>query len=237
MKKGLNDFAFLCTNISGSPVTGINVSGGFTLSGNINSDDISTFDSSIVEETDGYYTLTIDLDTTGQGYFSVAPTGSGIYIAPDFWDTGRITTNDEDSLYNLFLSLQQEGTVDSVNNFVEVNTNDFKQSDDITLEYVVSTEVTPTLVGWTNFKAELRTSESLTSSTTGSYLGLADITIVDPSLNSVSIDISGSLTAGVVPEGSNTTTLYMDLQGYNPSGKRKTLIEFSIPIVREITYN
>jgi hypothetical protein len=93
------------------------------------------------------------------------------------------------------------------------------------------------LVGWTNFKAELRNSLSLTSATSASYIGLGAVTIIDPALNSVTIDISGALTTGVVPEGSNTTNLYMDLQGLNPSGKKKTLIEFTIPIIREITYN
>lgn len=237
MQKGLNYFTFLCTNISGGPVTGIDTSGGFTLTGSINSSDISTFTKSIVEEVNGYYTLELDLNTTGQGYFSVSPSGAGIYVTPDFWDTGEIITNDADSLYSLFLSLQQTGTVTEVSNYVNVTTNPFKESDDISLNYIVSTDVTPTLTGWTNFKAELRNDLCLTSATSASYIGLGQVTIVDALTNSVSVDISGALTTGVVPEGANTTNLYMDLQGLNASGKKKTLIEFTIPIIREITYN
>jgi hypothetical protein len=233
MQKGINYFTFLCSDISGSPVTAI-TSGGFTLYGNFNATNITSFDYSIAEETNGYYTLGLDIDVVGQGYFGI--THATEDVTPTFWDV-TLENNDADSLYTLFLSLQQEGTVDEVANFVSVNTNPFKESDDITLEYIVSTQVTPDLIGWTNFKAELRNDLSLTSATSASYLGLADITIVDASLNSVSIDISGALTTGVVAEGDTNTTLYMDLQGYNPSGKKKTLIEFSIPIVREITYN
>ena len=235
MQKGINNFSFLVSDISGSPVTGA-TSASFTLFGNINSDDISLFDSQITEETNGYYTLQLDLDTAGQGYFGLEHSNANNSITPTFWDV-QLENQDADSLYTVFLSLQQSGTVTNVTNFVEVNTNPFKESDDITLAYIVSTEVTPDLVGWTDFKAELRNSLSLTSSTSASYIGLGAVTIVDPALNSVTIDISGALTTGVVPEGSNTTNLYMDLQGVNPSGKKKTLIEFTLPIIREITYN
>lgn len=233
MQKGLNNFTFYCNDISGSPVTSI-TSGGFTLFGNINSSDISTFTSSITEETSGYYTVSLDLNTIGQGYFGVKAVAPGRYITPDYWDVS-LENNDADSLYSLFLSLQQQGTVDEVLNYGVVRTNPFKEADDITLAYIVPTSITSTLVGWTNFKAQLRTSDSLTSATSASLLGLATVTIVDPATNSVSIDISGSNTLGVVPEGSYTTNLYMDLQGLNPSGKKKTLMEFTIPINREIT--
>jgi hypothetical protein len=235
MQKGQNYFTFYCSDISGSPVTGA-TSGSFSIFGNINSDDISLFDSTITEESSGYYTLGLDIDAVGQGYFGVKSVTANRFITPDFWSE-TFENNDFDSLYSLFLSLQQAGTVTEVTNYVSVNTNPFKESDDITLNYIVSTEVTPNLTGWTNFKAELRNNLSLTSATSASYLGLGQVTIVDALTNSVSIDISGALTTGVVPEGSNTTNLYMDLQGVNASGKKKTLIEFSIPIIREITYN
>lgn len=234
MQKGLNSFSFLCTDISGSPVTSI-TSGGFSLFGSVGATNITSYTSSISEETSGFYTLQIDLSEIGQGYFGVKPVSNNVYVAPDFWDV-TIENYDFDSLYALFLSLQQEGTVQEVNNFVEVVTNEYKESDDITLAYLVDTSITPNLTGWTNFKAQLRNSDSLTTSGSSTYIGDGVVTVVDALTNSVTIDISGSLTTGKVPEGSYTTNVYMDLQGLNPSGKKKTLIEFTIPIVREITY-
>lgn len=232
MQKGSNDFTFLCTDVSGAPLSSIATSA-FSLFGNINAADISTFASSVVAETSGYYTLTVNLNTTGQGYFGVKPTAT-MFVSPTFWDV-TLENNDADSLYSLFLSLQQSGTVDSVDNYVAVNTNPFKEADDLTLAYVISTSITPNLSGWTSFKAQLRTSIGLTSAISSSLLGEGVVTIVDAMTNSVTIDISGGLTTGVVPEGTNTTNLYMDLQGINPLGKKKTLIDFTIPIVREIT--
>lgn len=237
MQIGQNDFTFLCTNINGSPVTSINISSGFTLFGDVSNYDISTYVSSIKEEQDGYYTLSLNLDKVGQGYFGVTPVTSGIYVTPDFFDV-TLDTYDFDSLYSLFLTLSETGvTSTNTANFMEVTTLPFKASDDIKLDYLVATNITPTLTNWTNFKAELRNDSSLTSSSSASYLGLCDVTVIDALTNSVSVAISGSLTTGAIPEGSNTANVYVDLQAISPTSKKKTLISFTIPIVREITYN
>lgn len=236
MQKGLNDFTILVTNISGSPITGI-TSGSFYMFGNIGANDISTFQTSITEETSGFYTVTANLNQTGQGYFGVKTLDSSLFVTPDYFDV-VLENYDFDSLYSLFLTLQQTGLAETVNNYVEVTTNPYKENDDLTIDYAVSTSVTPNLSGWTNFKAELRTEASLTTAvTSGTFIGLCPVTVLDEMTNSVSVAISGGLTLNTVPEGENSVNLYMDLQGLDSNGKKKTLIEFTIPIVRQITYN
>jgi hypothetical protein len=237
MKIGSNTFNFYCNNVSGGAITGL-TSGSFYLYGQVADLEINTYSpSTITEDGSGFYSLDIDLDTVGSGAFGVRSYNSGVYIAPDFWDV-KMENQDFESLYSLFVTLQQAGTVDSVFNYTEVTTEPFKEGDDITIEHTVSTELTSTLTGWTNYKAELRNSLSPnTSAASATYICNAIVAVVDPLENTVTLDISGSNIISVVPEGSNTTTLYMDLQAYNPQGKKKTLVEFTIPIVRQITYN
>lgn len=238
MQIGINDFTFLCTDILGEPVTSINVSGGFSLFGDVAGYDISSYSYTIAEAGDGFYTASVNLNRVGQGYFGVTPSVSGIYMTPDYFDV-TLENYDFDSLYSLFLTLSETGvTSTNTANYMEVTTMPFKESDDIKLDYLVATNITPNLTDWTDFKAQLRDDTSLTTrDISGSYLGDCSVTVIDALTNSISVEISGALTTGVIPNGATTVNVYTDVQAISPLTKKKTLISFTIPIVREITYD
>lgn len=235
---GSNTYTFFVNNSAGTGVTSIPTSS-FSVFGYIGTDLISSYTNSISEKVSGYYQLSVTLNSVGDGYLGITHPSSAYAISPSFYAIS-VLNNDADSIAATLSALSQEEITTSQEGYTEILTNSYKEGDDITLIHTIPTTVASSISGWTNWRAEIRTSAALTSAGTVSggvgYLGSANISVYSVANRQIQIDIPYTITTGIVPAESNDTNIYFDLQAITDTSKRKTVASYTVPIVRQLTY-
>lgn len=229
MKTGNNYFGVYAT-ISGGPAIGL---GGWSMLGRLNTNDINAF--TVVESiSSGLYSFTVPLSSAGTGYISFFNANPEVTIEPKVF-TIDVDNFSNDNIYAVTNRSIYSGTTTLVNAFESVNIGTIKAGDDYEVSIVVDEAVTPSLTGWTNFKATMRKSDSLTSASSAYVIGDWTILNVDTGTSTITLEMSGDLTANIIPEGSSSLVTYSDLQGVNAAGKRKTLTQITATISRNFT--
>jgi hypothetical protein len=232
MQAGTIHLPHLVSNISGGPITGL-TGVDFTVTGQVGDALISsgTIEPSISGA--GYYLLVVDIPV-GSGFISVKPTNSNYSIAPTFYDIDA-TAYSVDDVYTSIARQTLDVTQTAISSYESQSIGPYKEGDDIVLEYVVPNAVTPSISGYTDYKASLYRASVLTSVTGAGFV--TDITIlsVDETNKIVSMLIPSSGCSEIVTEGSIDEYFYSDLQAVTPQGYKKTLAELSILFRRNVT--
>ena len=226
MKRGINRFSVLVTDVSGSEVTGLSGSQ-FVLDGQIGS---NVYDSAVLIEeslTPGIYNVDVDLDDTGQGHLKIE-VDTGDFITPDYF-TLDVKEKDIDDVYNRIAI-----------NFLDISfaTGELFATTNLTLvegdDSIVQFPTNRDLSGFTDYKATLVFSD--TKSVSGdNVIGDLDIESVSENDGIVIVKFPFALTDGIVPNGSNRIRVFGDLQARDAAGNRITLVKFTVNIRRQFT--
>lgn len=227
MKKGLNTFTALVTNISGSTVSGITGSGEFTLEGKIGLDFYNSFESYSETTTPGVYEFEVDIINSGQGHIKITPTDTNLFITPDLYSVD-VTDVDIDDVYNT-ISVNFIDITQTSNQTFTTSSLTTKSGDDS----IFIINVGQSLVGYTDYKATLVLSNTIEASG-ANVIGDLEIVNVDTA-GLVTVKIPYNLTDSIIPTGLTTLTTYSDLQARDSAGNRTTLNELTIRIKREFT--
>ena len=226
MKKGMNTFTVLVTDISGAEVTDISE---FTLNGRIGSD---TYDSADIDSVqnllDGYYRLDVDILNSGQGHFDFGTTDSSHFITPDFFNLD-VTDRDIDDVYNrIVVSFIDIGVVQPDGTFVTTSLT-MKEGDCVLVPIVAPMDIT----GFSDYEADVVYSTT-TAPSGDNLVGSMEFVSADESERLVIMRMPELLTKGIVEEGTSNITLYSDLQAMD-STCPKTIAEIQINVRREFT--
>ena len=225
MKRGINRFSVLVTDVSGSEVPGLSASQ-FTIDGQIGS---NFYDSAVLIEeslTPGIYNVDVELDATGQGHLQIDVTTSD-FITPDYF-TLDVKEKDIDDVYNR-IAINFLDISFATGELFATTSLTVKEGDDVIVQIPTNRD----LNGFDNFKSTLVFSD--TQAVTGANV-IGDLEIVNVSEPDgiVTVKIPFTLTDGIVPIGSNRLRVFGDLQARD-SGDRITLASFTVNIRRQFT--
>ena len=228
MKADLNTFDFLVTDISGANYI---PTGTWSISGNISDSIISTYDSiTAISGSPGFYRVGL-YTPIGLGNISLHNSDVSAFITPDFY-TVEVTSSSVDDVYSKLVRYDiDQISLGIVGNYEQIAFT-MKEADSIYIEYVAPS-TTPNISGWT-WKAQLRGDSALISGGAG-LLGDLTVVVTDESTKAFLITGATTLTDNIIPSGSVSTTVYSDLQGTSPTGRRLTVAELTITVNREFT--
>jgi hypothetical protein len=221
------NFFFYVADISGSPVIGET---DFSVVLRGDTGDLTGASSLVTEDDYGYYKVAISgLQSPVSGIVELNYDGVNNYIvSPDWAEFDIESAYTLDDIYStVFASTVTPVVIDTQKRFGTV-TLTVKDGDDWIDNLQVPTRFLP-LTSWTNFTVKVYPATRLTDSSVVDISGTSAVTVVDDLQGLIEVYIDDDITTGVVPDGVANINLYADVQGIDPNGNRRTLIE--------ITYN
>lgn len=235
MKKELNNFQVIVTDLSGNGVSGYEdfITAEIVVGGVAQTTTVTEITGRNI---DGYYNIAVDFTATGSGNATYSiPSSANYNISPDA-ENFVVDARDVDDIYSLVLASNQSTREVNLGGDYSRFTITHKYNTDFNRDYtiLVSEAGTATLSGWSNFGLSFYTSDAFTDCPSAADEFLykdAAVSVVDA--DSMVVNVSGGLLAPTIPCGQNFTTIYADLVGTDPSGNIKVLKENVIKVVRK----
>lgn len=226
---------FLVSNVSGGPAVSLPLSGFSTVYWN-NGAPVTGATIGVSEISNGWYNVSVSSEPAGalnlqlrynNPLFSLTPTA----------ETWTAYNYDDDDIYGRLLVATSSTSLPILpsQRYTDVNLNS-KDNDDITEIIQVPARFRP-LTGWTNITVQAfpsaRTLAPSTAPLSGSYTASV-LNAVDGTLNVI---IAKNVINNLVPAGVASVPIYADIQGTDPNGYRKTLVQMNITITRDYNNN
>lgn len=229
IKKGLNNFNILVSDISGSEVVGLSASD-FVLSGQIASD---IYETSVIIEVnpsveDGIYIVNVDILNSGQGFLKFTTTDPNHLITPDYFDLNIVNHDTDDIFSRITINFLEIST--SIDSSFKTSRLTAKEGDD-TIFQIATGKV---LTDFTDFKATIVLS-NIEPPSGANLIGEMDIENVIEEDGVVTLKIPFDITDGIIPQGQTQIRLFSDLQARDSDGNRITLAEINITLRRQFT--
>lgn len=222
---------FEVRDISGNPITTL-LDSDFSKIFRMNAAPVSGATVTVVHDISGRYFATATPLPLGYGFLSVKPNNNAYTVSPDFYDLKNESNRTTDEIYNLVYSQTITSIPYDTSSRYGIVTLKQKEGDDFREIVSVPKRFLP-LTGWTNLSIKAYPQSRTTSSAVPALSGSYSATVTDATNGYIEIYVSRDVFSNVIPNGSNTTTIYSDLQGYNISGDRKTLAEIRFAMERD----
>jgi hypothetical protein len=226
---------FLISDISGSPVLGLN--SGFTTTYLNDGVAISGSSATVSEISDGFYKIEVAPVPEGELFLRLEHSSPSNYIAPDFHEWTKDSTYTIDDVYGRLIIATSATALPVVpsQRFTTTTINS-KEGDDITEIVQVPARYRP-LTDWTNITIQAYPAGRLLDMMIPPITGTYDADVLNETDGTVEILIGKDVTSGQIPSGVPTAVIYADLQGNDSFGYRKTLVEFAITLKRDFNTN
>jgi hypothetical protein len=226
---------FLVSNVSGGPAASLPLTG-FSTSYWNNGSPITGAVVTVAELSNGWYNVSVDNEPAGylnlqlkyvDPLFAVTPTAetwmSYNYDIDDVM--GRLITATSSTSLPVLPSQR----------FTDVSMNT-KDNDDIVEIIQVPPRFRP-LTGWTNLTVQAfpqaRTLAPSTAPLSGSY----SVSVLNETDGTLNVVIGKTVINNLVPAGVGSIPIFADIQGNDPNGYRKTLVQMNITVTRDYNSN
>ena len=214
------DFYFYVTDLSGSPLLGIDGELGVELFSSTES--VSAASSLVAEVSGGYYRIEVEDLPVSQGIAILSHGGDSV-IEPQ-WDSWSIeSVYDIDDLYSVVYSQSAPIVSQDTSSRYGKATLQVKEGDDWNEQLYVNSRYLP-LTGWTSWTTKLYPATRLTDPSVAA-LGSGTVTVINATTGLIEVDFSNTITTSVVTSGASTADFYSDIQGVDGDGDKRTVLE------------
>jgi hypothetical protein len=220
---------FLVSDVSGAPVTSLAPSSFLAYLYN-NGVAVTGSNQTITEMASGVYMVSISNAPVGELYLKLDR--SPFYIAPDFHEWTQ-TSYDVDDVYGRLLVATSTTALPVVpSQRYSVQTFNTKDNDAITETVQVPARFRP-LTGWTDISIQAYPAARTLTPSSAPLSGTYSATVIDASAGLIDIVIAENVVNNLVPAGVASVQIFADLQGDDPDGYRKTMMQFNITVNRD----
>lgn len=221
-------FFFYVADISGSPVLGET---DFSVFLDTSSGEITGYSSSVTESNSGYYKVVISgLEAPESGIVELNYDGPEVYIVSPDWAEFSI---DSDFTVDDVYGAVQASTASIVNitrnNKFGNATIQCKENSDLTHTIRLNQDLT----GWTSLSVKAYPDAILVTPTTPALTGTYSVSIDDIATGTITALIGRDVLNNVVPAGVSQTKVYSDIDGIDPDGLHRTIIELTLNVKRD----
>lgn len=227
-KAGTNILPVQVTDISGNAILGI--SSGWVVNGKVASTDIIS--GTVAEISGGFYHVSVVLPK-GQGHVQITNTDP-TYFVTGTYDLNVLNHNDDEIYGKLIVNNATSTPITPATRYA-VYTLNVIDNDSVIETVAVPTRFLP-LDTWSNFTIEVYPSTRLLNPAVSPVsASFSSVSVVDVSAGI--LDLVWIPASSVVPSGVSSVQLYGQVQAYEISGYRKTLVQLNITSSRDFNGN
>lgn len=223
--------SFFCTDIAGSPTTGI--TGGWAVEYLQNGATVSPPSTNTVTEVgDGFYQVYYTSEPVGELTMTLSNSTSGHYISPDWHEWTKDSTHTTDQVYSRLSTVGAAALPSSLPNRFSVISLTAKQATDITEIIQIPTLYIP-LAGISGLSIQCYPAAHLNDESVPAISGTYTATVVDVSAGLVEITIGDDVTTDRIPDGSSSVLIYADIKFTDADGFQRRPCELDITLRRD----